>query len=300
MKKIISITLLICMVLSMAACEGQRKNDTWEPELASTYVRPYAERAIEIIDDYLHFEMNSDEANSAFEELNNRIESLDVDMYSQNTNSGDAQIAMAIRHVDRFCFSILSTDEEVCLYRDIISYQIGEEVSGKTYEAERVVSPEGGELLLGQFLDIENAPFSSSWVYHDEASDSWYINLKFDKMNDVSLASLDAYIAEILGSADTKGIDSIMLTISYNVYAQEAATVYIIVQEDSFYGYSLRSWHDRKEATEKFQEQYTQQEISNMEEIPDEYSVLRTLCEIESIEELSKLLEETSKYVGIE
>ena len=297
MRKFVAFVCLIALLLSFVAC-GAKNNNVWVPESVSKDLRPYAETALDILNQYLSFSISSDDAAAKFEELQHRVDTIGIDPYSADTSPADSQIIQAIKHVDMFCFSIVSEEEDVFLYKDIISFQLGNSLSGKSYPADKIYTTEDSKTHLDIFLSVDTAPFSDAFVYYDENGAFWQISLTFDKLNGIAIEGLGKYINEILENAYANDIDSLEIDIHYEVCGQDAATICAEANRDSVYFYSLRSLRERSSAIDRLHSEYSAEEIAKFENFPSKYDVLNPISEAHAVEDLPALLADTAKYVG--
>ena len=268
--------------------------------MVSHHVISYAKETIEIIDDYLNFNLTYSEARSKFSEVYRRFEMLGIDRYNSDENPSDRILADVMRQIDLFGFSVISDDARMRKYKDIISFQIGEKTTGLNFEAEKYLESEESEMLIGDVLDYGATPFDSAYVSYNKETDTWLVNIVFDRLNGVMVQDLENYILEIYNSCVSSSESVLTLCITYNVYNREAVTIVLFFVDGHFSCIAVRSENDIKACREKFESEYSSEEIDNMDRYPKEYDMLNPISEIEQIEDIGKLLDAVSKYVGIQ
>lgn len=213
MKRIFIIPLILAMLLF-----GCSSEDTWKPEIASKEIRPYAERAIEIIDSYLSFDISQDDAETAFTELANRIGSLNITEINSGYSNADKSIAYEIQSLSYG----YQTDLEYRQGRDILAFQIGKDVSGKAYPVEKE-SNIFEDKPVHQELKEFDAPVSLC-VIGDMGDNPFWISIYFDAMNGIAPFDLLSYTNELIDIISNIGATSpeleFQINIGYQYYEQ--------------------------------------------------------------------------------
>ena len=211
MKKLLCFAL-VCSLL-LCSC-GNKK---WVPETASSTIKPYAERAIEIIDGYLSFNLSAKEATDSMKTLADRIESFDISYTSEDYTWADANIShyitmLSIGDFDR------NTDIELKEYRDLLNFQLTGQVGERTYNPDTSsFSDEDNFSILGN-LSSKVSSFSS---YESGVS------VSFDYINGVSTLDFSSFVETLNTSFWTQtSVDSI--TISYYCYEQMVINVSMV------------------------------------------------------------------------
>ncbi len=306
MKRTFYIVVCICLLLS--GCSGTKSN-TWQPSIASDEIKPYAKRAIEIIDGYLNFRMSSEEASEAFRELRERIDPLDVRDVDSEYSETDQTIAYNIEMLATGKAKN-KTDVEYHLYRDTLAFYIGEPVSGKTYAAEqdvynyifdangKLVKDPAAEEKLSKFINIKSVPFSHGSA--DDTDGYWDISLDFDQKHGVSVSSLQKYIKDVYDVFVTKDITNASIFVCYERFEQPVFCIYLCVSDDIIYGSVNRNDAPYEEAFKEYCEKYTFEERMQMEEYPKEFAILNPLYEFSDIEYLPEALKVASAFAGVE
>ena len=268
-KRLLAFITSAALLLCLAACGA--KTPKWEPERASAEIAPYARRAIEIIDEYLDFELSSDEAEKEFRELHVRMIPLDISEDDSGYNVADQRIDYYVDWLARLSIKY-RTDAELREYRDIFTFQIGEKVSGKTYTA-RKSTPSGSDDKLSQYIDIENTPFDFATI--NQTADYCFVTLSFDTRNGFTAQDIQNSIGSAFNSAGKEDSKSFNITAYIYCYDQPAACISVHSNDGSFMG-AVRELG----ATDK--------ENSSA-----------TLHEFDSMDGLSKAVAAASSFVGI-
>lgn len=297
MKKLVFPYLLI-IVLLFTGCYGQ-KNDTWQPSRASSEIEPYARHAIEIIDGYLNFKITSEEASKSFKELDKRIKPYRIRETDSKYNGPDQEIA--------YCITILAigqaenrTDIEYHQYRDILAFQIGEAVSGKSYAAEQSVFDldEDGqeEKYLNELIDIDSVPFCFGSV--DVVDGFWHGSLSFDEQNGVHISDLQQYIETLYGHLVEKDINDTSFNFYYSRYEQDVFSINLYLRDGTFAGSVNRTDEPVTEAVNRILDKYSEEEIMEMTESPKEFAILNPLYEFDTIEDLPNAIAAAIAFSG--
>ena len=293
MKKTIIVFLLLTLVF--AGCSSKESKNVWKQGKASVEIEPYASRAIEIIDGYLSFELTADEATKEFEALYQRIKPYDIRGINSTYSDPDMTISyivdlLAIFEADE------RTDVEYHQYRDILSFQIGEAVSGKSYTASRSGLDNCPQMQA--MLKIENLPFD--FAFEHQFDDSWLWSLTFDEMNGVSQTDFCGYIETIIQSVINNSIKNATLSFYYNRYEQSVFSISIHIVDGELKGSVKRSGEDTLKAYEQLIEEYTPEDISAIEKYPVKYDILNPLFEFTDLDQLPEAVKTGFSYAGIE
>lgn len=229
-KRLIAVISCAALLLCITACgAGSAK---WKPARASSEIEPYAQRAIELIDGYLAFELTSDEASEAFRELHVRMIPLDISEEDSGYNVADQRIDYYIDWLAMFSMSN-RTDDELREYRDILAFQIGEKVSGKTYAALKG-TPTGTESKLSQYIDLESMPFDFGTV--NQTADYCFVTLSFDTRSGVTAQDIQKSIESAFNSAGKEDSKSFNITVYIYCYDQPAVCISVHSNDGSFMG----------------------------------------------------------------
>ena len=229
-KRLIAFISCAVLLLCTAACgSGVAK---WKPARASDEIAPYARRAIEIIDEYLDFEMSADEAEKELRELHVRMIPLNISEGDSGYNVADQKIDYYIDWLTMFSMSN-HTDAELREYRDILAFQIGEKVSGKTYTALKS-TPTGTENKLSQYIDLENTPFDVGTI--NQTADYCFVTLSFDTRNGVTAQDIQKSIESAFNSAGKEDSISFNITVYIYCYDQPAVCISVHSNDGSFMG----------------------------------------------------------------
>ena len=293
-KRLLAFITSAALLLCLAACGA--KTPKWEPERASAEIEPYARRAIEIIDGYLAFEITTKEATEAFQELRKRMNPEEIWGMDSEYSEPDQAIAQIISGLT-IGQADYRTDLEYREYRDVLAFQVGEEVSGKVYKSDRsVLSDKDEEMAV--FIDIENVPFDFSSVSKHE--EFCAISVWFDTRNGVSIPVLEKCIEDAYNAMSEQPFQTSHLGFCIRSYDQTVLSISISVNEGTFLGTVLREDSAVQRVQAEFYEEFTREERIAMEDYPEEYKILAPLYEFDSIEDLQEALAVASAFAGIE
>lgn len=294
MRKVLAVALALLSVFGLVACGSGDSSHTWTPTRASSEVEPYARKAIEIIDGYLAFELTVDEATNEFRELRRRIEPFDIRGIDSTYNDPDQSIAHIIEML-----SILDadtrTDLEYYEYRDILAFQIGEAVSGKSYDPDRYGIDNCPKMM--ELFDVEAFPVE--YVSELEFEDGWYWSMTFDELNGVSITDFQGYIESVYDDFINSNMNEGSLSFNYSRYEQDVFYISLNFAEGELTGGVYRDGEEVEKARELLNEKLKNEEISSMEELPEELSILKPLYEFTSIEQLPDAIKAAQSYAGI-
>lgn len=295
MRKFLAVALVLLSVFGLVACGSGDSPDTWTPTRASSEIEPYAQKAIEIIDGYLAFELTVDEATNEFRELRRRIEPFDIRGIDSTYNDPDQSIAHIIEML-----SILDadtrTDLEYYEYRDILAFQIGEAVSGKSYDPDRYGIDNCPKMM--ELFDVEAFPVE--YVSELEFEDGWYWSMTFDELNGVSITDFQGYIESVYDDFINSNMNEGSLSFNYSRYEQDVFYISLNFAEGELTGGVYRDGEEVEKARELLSEKLKNEEISATEELPEELSILKPLYEFTSIEQLPDAIKAAQSYAGIE
>lgn len=294
MRKVLAVALALLSVFGLVACGSGDSSHTWTPTRASSEVEPYARKAIEIIDGYLAFELTVDEATNEFRELRRRIEPFDIRGIDSTYNDPDQSIAHIIEML-----SILDadtrTDLEYYEYRDILAFQIGEAVSGKSYDPDRYGIDNCPKMM--ELFDVKAFPVE--YVSELEFEDGWYWSMTFDELNGVSITDFQGYIESVYDDFINSNMNEGSLSFNYSRYEQDVFYISLNFAEGELTGGVYRDGEEVEKARELLNEKLKNEEISSMEELPEELSILKPLYEFTSIEQLPDAIKAAQSYAGI-
>lgn len=295
MRKFLAVALVLLSVFGLVACGSGDSPDTWTPTRASSEIEPYARKAIEIIDGYLAFELTVDEATNEFEALYRRIEPLDIRSIDSTYNNSDQRISyiidmLAIFDADK------TTDLEYHKYRDLLAFQVGEAVSGKSYDPNRDGIEECPKML--ELFDVDTLPID--FAYENKFQDGWYWSMTFDELNGVSFTDFQGYIESVYDDFINSNMNEGSLSFNYSRYEQDVFYISLRFTEGKLTGAVYRDGEEVEKARELLSEKLKNEEISATEELPEELSILKPLYEFTSIEQLPDAIKAAQSYAGIE
>jgi len=217
MKKPIS--FILAAMLLLAGCSTKESDNKWKPQHVSDNIKPYAEKTLDLVDQYLAFEISLKELGAGIEEVHNR---LDWDDCEEN-NSADTAVCSAIS--DLYYNRTEPGDNTFRMYRDILCFQLGESTSGETYLPQKNIQTyesEGDHLV--DLLKLQAFPASDVSVYIIEDSQLPHVWMTFDLMTGVMPEDVFAHCETFFKKASLEGVRSDLI-ISYNVCGQLAFSV---------------------------------------------------------------------------
>ena len=290
MKKLVILFLLFSLILT--GCNGDSIS-TWKQERASAEIEPYARRAIEIIDGYLNFELPADDATKEFDVLYQRIEPYDITGIDSSYSGPDKTVSyiitfLSIGDADK------KSDVKYHQYRDILSFQIGGTVSGKSYEADRSGVNECPK--LAELFELEQLPVDL--VYELEFDSFWACSFVFDEMNGVSLSNFQNYIEDIYAVVASGIVADGSISFYYNRYEQDVFCISLYLIEGKLEGSVTRTGDNVLLAYEQLSEKYTSEEIAAMDSYPKEFDILNPLFEFTDINQLADAIAVCRTFTG--
>ena len=299
MKKQFLITLIILALILAGCSNGASTSARWNPVQASDKVVPYAERAIELIDLYLDFDISAKELKSEMSSLYDRMHGSTIQT-GDDYNKADKEIA-------RYIFDMKSytkSDDTCKQYREKISFLIGIVPNGIVTPAKREISNEEDSISargnLKNFVDVDSVPFSRG--YADKDIGFWSVRLTFDMENGVKVSDLEKYINQVLQNFKDFDLDSASVSCYYDCFGESVFDIHIHVYEDKVYGSVGRMDDEYWDAYWKCDEKYTREEISEFDinGYPEEFSILNDLYQFDSLKKLPTALKIASDFLGME
>jgi hypothetical protein len=243
-KRVLSL-LLVFACLFFAGCNSDeddsssaKKNLRWKPDHVSSEIEPYVERAIEIIDAYLAFDISASEADVAFEELIARLEPLGVTDRDLHENFTDIMTAYSIIFFKYDNVSEL-TDSELRQKRDAFAFQIGEEVSGRAYPLEKTSRLFDDD--APEYLQVFNAPVAEAHFF--ESDSCGYISLTFDAINGIAPLDLLEYINDLMDILSKRCEADVSISLTYEYYEQLVFLLMLDISNNNVTGWL--STHNR-------------------------------------------------------
>lgn len=261
----------------------------------SADIKPYAKRAVEVIDAYLAFQMSADEAGAALDEVYERMDGQSIrtkdDIYSDREQSIASDIYLISGNgVAR------RTDVELRRYRDEIAFAIGEPVTGYVYEAEQNIWDE--EDPLPSLIDIDSVPFFSGGA--NVTADMCHCALFFDEMNVPDIEDLQIYIEYAFNCMLAKGKNITSLNVHYRRFGQSVLVINIWEEAGIFRGHVSRMDEPALNASDRLYDTYTPEEIATMENYPSEFDILNPLYEFSSMDDLDRAMAIAASFAGMQ
>ena len=210
MKKIIALLFLIAIVFTLSGCGSSR---TWTPATVSSNVKTYVKTTVELLEQYLNFEISEDEFDEKIQEINHRLSQYDL-LDSENVENQAEYIAA--RLIDSLAEYGIPYKSDIRIKEkiDILRFQIGEKTSGEIYS----VTPTTSDEAQGYIKSLDFADTSYEICMLSDSENSQGIYLSYDRRNGETVESINKCI---LGSWDKMfSTDKVSLRISYNCYDQ--------------------------------------------------------------------------------
>lgn len=253
MKKTIS--FILAAMLLLVGCTTQESDNKWKPQHVSDNIKPYAEKALDIVEQYLAFEISLNEFYADMSDVNNR---LDWDDRGEN-NLADLTICTAISdlyyHYDEF------NDNAFRLYRDVLRFQMGQNAKDTTHSPPKTIRAYDDESqYLAKQLKLEDLPIFDASVYIFDDSSLPTVSLTFDLANSVIPEDVFAHYKTLIKQAEKNEILLDFLTIYYHVYGQTAFAIDISLDDSGKYALALSLIDD--EAAER---EYVESTDANIE-----------------------------------
>lgn len=242
--------LLVFLCIFFVGCKNQEDNGNfskqdqqWKPERVSSEIEPYVERTIEIIDAYLSFDISGNEADTSFEEVISRMESLGITEKDPNKHLADILTAYSITAFKYDKTSEL-TDTELRKRRDVLAFQIGEDVSGRSYSLKTT-----SRLFENapEYLQEFNAPATD--VDFFESNSISCISLTFDAINGVAPSDLSAYTNNLINILTEKHNGDTHVFLTYEYYGQPVFWLNLSIGNNTVTGWLTNRSNSNDEET---------------------------------------------------
>lgn len=249
MKKIVVIFLAALILLT--GCNAQSASKTWRPHTVSENIKPYAEKALNLVEQYLSFEITLKEFYEGISSVHNRIDRDDC----EDQNSADSSVCSAI--FDLYLYYDEFNDNTFRMYRDILRFQLGQTADG-TYSPSKRISAmdyenpfdESKANQIGKRLNLQQLPVHDASICLSGDPSLPTIYLTFDLMNGITPEDVFAHFNALIDSAQNEGICIDTLFIFYHIYGQTAFSVHVMANDSGEYtmalGLDTRSAADRE------------------------------------------------------
>jgi hypothetical protein len=149
-----------------------------------------------------------------------------------------------------------------------------------------------------ELFDVEAFPVE--YVSELEFEDGWYWSMTFDELNGVSITDFQGYIESVYDDFINSNMNEGSLSFNYSRYEQDVFYISLNFAEGELTGGVYRDGEEVEKARELLNEKLKNEEISSMEELPEELSILKPLYEFTSIEQLPDAIKAAQSYAGIE
>ena len=232
MKKCAAILLLAAIVFSLAACGSVGK---WTPGVASDDVKKYGEMAIELLEQYLNFEITESEFEQQIDDINERLSKFnltDTEDSSERTNPEDeanAVIAVKINSLAEYGISYKS-DRDIEKIADILRFNIGQKVSGREYEARRGTLGDDDAALM-QRIGLSETPFQFCIYSCDEDTGRQIARIVYDCADGVNVDDIKQYALSVWDALGGEEKSTTIIYINFYRYDQFVLN-YMLAIED--------------------------------------------------------------------
>lgn len=260
MKKIIALLLLIAIVFTLSGCGSSR---TWTPATVSSNVKTYVKTTVELLEQYLNFEISEDEFDEKIQEINHRLSQYDL-LDSENVENQAEYIAA--RLIDSLAeYGIpYKSDSRIKEKIDILRFQMGEETSGEIYSVTPTTSDEAQEYIKS--LDFADTLYEICMLSDTENSKSIY--LSYDRRNGETVESINRCI---LGSWDKLfSSENVSLSIFYDCYDQSVVNYTIRYIDGSLEGFIMN--FESKDENAVLAQFSSKEEFSSAAQIAEKYA----------------------------
>lgn len=202
MKRLFLFLVCVLMLVSLAAC-GRESNKNVVPVCRTNEnVSKVANKAVEILDDYLNLATNLDDTNTLLFDLHERMQTMDGTDYTEYEYSDPNYIVLS--RID-FCIPIREgdLDSEIEEARDIIAFNAGIAPLKQSHGPilfQPDSSVETSEKEIMDKLGVIGLPATSCFIIVD---DNNYISIfiTFDTMYGVSISDFCDYAYDIYEKA---------------------------------------------------------------------------------------------------
>ena len=252
MKKTIS--FILAAMLLLVGCSTRESNNKWKPQHVSENIKPYAEKALNIVEQYLAFDISLEEFYADMSDVNNRLDwddFLDWDDL-EKTNIADLTVCNAISdlyyHYDEF------TDNAFRMYRDILRFQLGQNVKDTIYSpAKNIRAYDDESQYIAKQLKLEDLPIFDASVYIFDDSSLPTVSLTFDLANGVTPEDAFTHSKTLIQQMKKHEICLDYLTIYYHIYGQTTFIVDVRLNDSGEYALDLSFIDDKNTEREYFE-----------------------------------------------
>ena len=240
MKRIICLLLVFSTIMLYGCCKDTEKedNNAWEPDIASEDVKPYAEQAIDILDQYFYGILDIDEAAKELSSLCYKLSKLNIEEKTMKYNQADVVIWNTLnwlKDIDSGHISNIELQQK----QDILRTQIGKECKNGTYNYEDFLY-NIDDTGLCDCINFEAIPASIMiWEADDGVLE---VILDFDYMYGVSGSDVLSYTEDVLWEITDNSIDC-NISVFYRYYEQSVFYLLAQQKDNSFTGrfYAVKS-----------------------------------------------------------
>lgn len=235
MKKVLTVTMAICILL-MSACSVS--GNRWKQTTASEDVKPYAEQAIKIVEQYLNFDIDAKAADEKISTLQQRVDRLGIDAEESRYNKADKAIARVIYLLGLVSIKYKS---DIALKQDIdiLSVQIGKKPSDTIYEPKDFTYSEYDERIAAIFDVQKSSAVNYSISEHDEILS---ITIYYDAMYGTDAKEITSSTEEIVHTLKETKTTMVYVSVYYTYYNQDIFSIMLTYHNE--YGLNGRIFKD--------------------------------------------------------
>lgn len=261
MKK--TICFILAVLLLFVGCTTQESDNKWKPQVVSDNIKPYAEKTLDLVDQYLAFEISLEELNAGLEEVFDRFDWYESLTASNQASHADIAAFSAIwdlyLYYDYFNFN----DNAFRMYRDILRFQLGQNVRGATHSPTKTIRTGDEESQsLAKNLKLQEFPIFDAYVDFVGDPPLPSISLTFDLANNVIPEDVFSYCKTLIKQVKKLEIGLDSLTIYYHIYGQAAFEIDVSLYDSGEYSLALNLIND--EAAEPEYIEATDENIERM------------------------------------
>ena len=261
MKKTISFILVVLLLL--VGCTTQVADNKWKPQHVSDNIKSYAEKALDLVDQYLAFEISLKEFNAGMEEVFNRLDWYELLGTHEQKNYADIAASSAIWDLHLYYDDFNFNDNAFRMYRDILRFQLGQNVKGATHSPTKTIRTGDEESQsLAKQLKLQEFPIFDAYIDIYDDSSLPTVSLTFDLANNVMPENVFTHYKTLIKQVKKREIGLDSLTIYYHIYGQTAFEIDVSLYDSGEYFLALNLIND--EAAEPEYIEATDENIERM------------------------------------
>ena len=261
MKK--TICFILAVLLLFVGCTTQESDNKWKPQHVSDNIKPYAEKALDLVDQYLAFELSLEELNAGLEEVFDRFDWYELLTAPNQESRADIAASSAIWDLYLYYDDFNFNDNAFRMYRDILRFQLGQNVRGATHSPTKTIRTGDEESQsLAKHLKLQEFPIFDAYVDFVGDPPLPSISLTFDLSNNVIPEDVFSYCKTLIKQVKKLEIGLDSLTIYYHIYGQTAFEIDVSLYDSGEYFLALNLIND--EAAEPEYIEATDENIERM------------------------------------